>query len=95
MPFPFWPGGAIFAVVVLSGVLEAGLAILILIPAYSKAAGILLCVFLVLVTPVNVYAAIKRIPFGGHSGGPGYLFLRLPLQAVLLFWTYWFSIYTQ
>ena len=80
------------AIVVLSGLLEAFLAVVVLIPTYSKAAGIALCVFLVLVTPVNVYAAITKVNFGGHAAGPRYLFLRLPLQLVLLIWTYWFAI---
>jgi uncharacterized membrane protein len=83
---PFRP-----AIVILSGLLEAFLAILILIPAYSRAAGIALGVFLVLVTPVNVHAAIKKVNFGGHAAGPRYLALRLPLQLVLLIWTYWFA----
>lgn len=80
------------AIIVLSGVLEAFLAVLVLMPTYSKAAGIALCIFLVLVTPVNVYAAIKKVDFGGHAAGPKYLLLRLPLQFVLLGWTYWFAV---
>lgn len=80
------------AIVIWSGVFEAVLAILILIPSYSKMAGIALCVFLVLVTPVNVHAAIKRVEFGGHAAGPRYLAVRLPLQLALLIWTYWFAI---
>ena len=79
-------------IVVLSGVLEALLAVLVLLPAYSKLAGIALCVFLVVVTPVNVYAAIKKVDFGGHAAGPRYLLLRLPVQFVLLGWTYWFAV---
>src|SRR6266700_614803 len=55
------------AIVVLSGLLEAVLTVLVLIPTYSKAAGIALCVVLVFVTPVNVYAAIKKVDFGGHA----------------------------
>jgi uncharacterized membrane protein len=80
------------AVVILSGVFEALLAILVLIPAYAKVAGIVLCIFLVLVTPVNVYAAIKRVDFGGHGSGPRYLAVRLPLQLALVIWTYWFAV---
>jgi len=83
------------AIVVLSGLLEVFLAVVVLIPTYSKAAGIALCVFLVLVTPVNVYAAIKKVNFGGHAAGPRYLLLRLPLQLVLLIWIYWFAVRPQ
>jgi uncharacterized membrane protein len=78
--------------VIASGVFEALLAILLMVPSYSRTAGIAVCVFLVLVTPVNVYAALKRVDFGGHAAGPGYLLVRLPLQAVLVIWTYWFAI---
>ena len=80
------------AIVILSGLLEALLAILVLIPSYSRAAGIAICVFLVLVTPVNVHAAIKQVDFGGHAAGPRYLAVRLPLQLALLIWTWWFAV---
>jgi uncharacterized membrane protein len=80
------------AIVTLSGLLEALLAILVLLPPYRRAAGIAICIFLVLVTPLNVFAAIKKIDFGGHAAGPRYLLLRLPLQFVLLAWTYWFAV---
>jgi len=80
------------AMVIMSGVFEALLAILILIPTYAKVAGIVLCAFLVLVTPVNIHAAIRRVEFGGHAAGPQYLAVRLPLQLALLLWTYWFSV---
>lgn len=82
------------ALVTLSGLFEALLAILILVPSCSKMAGLVICVFLVLVTPVNIHAAIKRVDFGGHGTGPRYLALRLPLQLVLLLWTYWFAVRT-
>jgi len=81
--------------VILSGVLEALLAILILLPRYSRMAGLAIGVFLVLVTPINVHAAIKRVDFGGHAAGPRYLALRLPLQLALLLWTYWFAVRTE
>jgi len=80
------------AMVIVSGVFEALLAILVLLPADAKIAGITLCAFLVLVTPVNIHAAINRVAFGGHAAGPGYLAVRLPLQLVLLLWIYWFTI---
>ena len=80
------------AIILASGLLEFGLAILVLIPGYSKTAGMALCVFLVLVTPANIYGAIKRIALGGHVSGPKYLLLRLPLQLILFSWVYWFAV---
>jgi uncharacterized membrane protein len=47
---------------------------------------------LVLFFPANIYAAINRIPMGGHELGPVYLLVRAPLQVMILFWVYWFTI---
>ncbi len=58
----------------------------------SKTAMMALCVFLVLAMPENIYAAIKRIAFGGHVSGPKDLLLRLPLQLILSSWVYWFAV---
>jgi len=80
------------AIVVVSGLFEALLAVFLLVPSYSGMAGIVAGVFLVLVTPLNIYAALKRVDFGGHAAGPIYLLVRLPLQAALMMWTYWFAI---
>lgn len=35
---------------------------------------------------------INHIPVGGHAWGPVYLFVRAPLQLIILFWVYWFTI---
>jgi hypothetical protein len=48
--------------------------------------------FLVLATPLNIYSAIHRVRFGGHSSGPWYLAIRLPLQMLLFVWTYCFTL---
>jgi uncharacterized membrane protein len=47
---------------------------------------------LILFFPANIYAAINHIPLGGHAWGPAYLLIRAPLQAIILFWVYWFTI---
>ena len=44
-------------------------------------------------TPLNIYSAIHRVQFGGHSSGPWYLAIRLPLQVLLFVWTYWFTLH--
>jgi uncharacterized membrane protein len=79
--------------VLLSGVVELIFAVTVMIPTYSKITGIAICVFLVLVMPVNVYSALKRVSFGGHGAGPKYLWVRIPLQFLLIAWTYWFAIH--
>lgn len=83
------------AMVVLSGAFELSLMFGILLPASTKAAGILSCAFLLLVTPINIYSALERIDFGGHAAGPKYLWLRLPLQALLVVWTFWFAVHLE
>jgi uncharacterized membrane protein len=75
-----------------SGVLELLGAFAILIPAVSRHTGIALCIFLLLVLPSNVYAAFQRVDFGGHSAGPIYLLVRIPLQLFLIGWIYWFAV---
>jgi uncharacterized membrane protein len=75
-----------------SGVFELLAAIAILIPPISRYAGVLLCVFLLLVLPSNIYAAFQRVDFGGHGFGPMYLLVRVPLQLFLIGWVYWFAV---
>lgn len=45
---------------------------------------------LILFLPVNVYAAENRIGMGGPLWGSVYLFVRVPLQMLLIGWAYWF-----
>ena len=59
-------------------------AITVLVPDWSRAVGILLCLFLVGVLPANIDAAIRRVPFGGHGAGPNYLLVRATGRASLL-----------
>ena len=78
--------------VIMSGFLELMFAVGILLPALVRPTGLAICVFLVLVTPANVYSALRKIDFGGHRAGPRYLLVRIPLQLLLLIWTYWFAV---
>jgi len=81
------------AMIVLSGAFEILLAIGVLLPDCTKLTGLCICAFLVLVAPINVYSAVERVDFGGHAAGPRYLWMRLPLQALLLIWAYWFAVH--
>jgi len=78
--------------VIIGGFLEFFFAVAILLPTLVKPTGLAICAFLVLVTPANVYSALKKIDFGGHAAGPRYLLVRIPLQLLLLIWTYWFAV---
>jgi uncharacterized membrane protein len=75
-----------------TGIFELLAGIAILIPSLSRHAGIALCIFLILILPANVYAAYQRVDFGGHSAGPVYLLVRIPMQLFLIGWVYWFSV---
>jgi uncharacterized membrane protein len=81
-----------FPLIYVSGVFELAGAVAVLVPSWSRTVGILLCAFLVLVLPANIYSAIRRVPFGGHGAGPVYLLARVPLQIVLFVWVYWFTV---
>ncbi len=79
------------AIVWASGVFEFLLAVGFLIPRYARIAGIAAIVFLVLVFPGNIYAAIHRVPMGGHEAGPMYLLVRGPFQLLLIAWAWFFA----
>ncbi len=78
--------------VYITGVFELLAAAAILITPLSRHAGLVLCVFLLLLVPSNIYAAWQRVDFGGHASGPSYLLVRIPLQLFLMGWIYWFAV---
>lgn len=80
------------AIVIASGVVELLAAITILFRPMRVVVGWSLIALLLLFLPINVYAALMRVPFGGHQAGPVYLLIRVPLQLVLIGWTWWFAI---
>jgi uncharacterized membrane protein len=75
-----------------TGILELIGAVFLLIPLFSRYSGMALCIFLVVILPSNIYAAFKRVDFGGHKAGPVYLVVRIPLQLFLIGWIYWFVV---
>ena len=76
--------------VYITGVLEFLGAIGIWTPRLRRVTGICLIVMLCAFLPVNIYAALQRVDFGGHELGPAYLLARVPVQALLIAWT-WFA----
>lgn len=74
-----------------SGVVEIVAALALLIPSLRHRVGWFLIWLLLLLLPVNVYAALQRVPMGGHAWGPVYLWIRVPLQLLLMIWTYRFA----
>ncbi len=72
----------------LTGLLELLGAVGIWIPRLVRATGLLLILMLIGLLPANVYSAINRVDFGGHSVGPAYLIVRVPFQIFVIWWTY-------
>jgi uncharacterized membrane protein len=90
---PFVPARR--ALIYITGILEIALGIAVLTTPNPFYVGLFIIAYLIAIFPSNVYAAIRRIPFGSHSMGPKYLFARLPLQLLLIWWTYWFTVKTH
>lgn len=85
---PPWVPGR-HQLVYVTGVLELLGAIGIWIPRFRRAAGLCLILMLIGLLPANIYAAFERVPFGGHELGPVYLLARVPVQLLLIAWTYY------
>ena len=73
------------AMVLLSGICEVALGLLLLVPATSRLAAWGLIALLVAVFPANVYMFQNHAKF---NLSPTLLFLRLPLQGLLILWAY-------
>ena len=75
--------------VYLSGIFEIALGILLLIPKYTSLAAWGLIALLIAVFPANIYMAFNPQLFPEFS--PLALYLRLPVQFVLIMWAYLFT----
>lgn len=75
--------------VYLSGVIESALGILVLIPKYRRLAAFGIMVLLVAVFPANINVALNPDLMPGVS--TTMLWLRLPLQGLLLWWAYFYT----
>jgi len=75
--------------VYLSGFFEIALGILLLIPKFTRLAAWGLIALLVAVFPANLHMWLNPQLFSEYS--PQALLLRLPLQAVLIAWAYWYT----
>ena len=75
------------AMVQISGVAEIALGVLLLIPAAARTAAWGLIALLIAVFPANLQMALHPDTFPEFT--PRALWLRLPLQAVLIAWAWW------
>lgn len=79
------------ALVYISGLFECLGGLGLLIPRLRKAAGLGLIALYFAVFPANVHMAMNNLSLGDTPVEPWLLWLRLPLQAVLIAWAYWVS----
>lgn len=83
------------SLVYLTGIFEVLLAVGLLIPKTQKLSGWLLILFLLLMLPANIYAAVNQINYqkGTYNGnGLSYLWFRIPLQVLFIVWAFLCSI---
>ena len=73
-------------IVYLSGIVEIALGILLLVPKFSRFAAFGLIALLVAVFPANIYMAINPQTFADYD--QLMLYLRLPIQFLLIFCAY-------
>jgi uncharacterized membrane protein len=82
-----WHGQLVF----LSGLVEVGLGVAVLIPATRVAAAWGIIVLLIAIFPANLYVAMNDLPYIGDDPNTVLNWLRLPLQLVLIAWAYWYT----
>ncbi|MET7258506.1 DoxX family protein [Dyadobacter jiangsuensis] len=83
------------ALVLITGLIEIAAGIALLFPATRYAAGIFLILFFIALLPANIYAASQHLDYqkGTYDGkGPAYLWFRIPMQAFLIAWVWYFAV---
>jgi uncharacterized membrane protein len=78
-----WPRAMVF----FTGLCELAGAIGLVIPTTRRAASIALILLFIALLPANVHAALARITLGGRPPTP--LWLRVPMQVLFIFLTWW------
>jgi uncharacterized membrane protein len=87
-PYLPWHDFLIF----LSGVAEVGLGAAVLVPSIRKPAAWGIILLLIAIFPANVHIALYNVPVFNNPEGAGLLnWVRLPFQAVLILWAWWYT----
>lgn len=87
VPPPFPPLASVY----LSGVLEILGGIGLMIPSVSVVAAWGLISLFIGVFPANIYMTLHNIPIDGIPQNQLLYIARLPFQAVLIAWAYWYT----
>ena len=80
--------------VYLSGMAEIALGLAVVVPAelVRRLAAWGLILLLLAVFPANIHVAVYNVPIGGAPEGGGISnWVRLPFQAVLIAWAWWYT----
>ncbi len=77
--------------VYISGFFEILGGIGLLIPYFSVAAAWGLIALFIAVFPANINQAVNAIPIEGIPHNPALYWVRLPFQAVLIAWAWWYT----
>lgn len=78
------------ALVLISGVFEIALGVGLQITRLRRISALGLIALFVAVFPANINMAVQNMPIGGRHL-PLLLWLRLPLQLVLIAWAWWYA----
>lgn len=79
--------------VYLSGVAEVVLGAAVLEPKLRRAAAYGIIVLLIAIFPANVHIAVHDVPVFGAAEGAGPMnWVRLPVQALLIVWAWWYTL---
>ena len=80
-----------------TGIIEIAAGIGLMIPSIREITAILLIIFYILVFAANINSSKKNVNiFKGDYSGPGMAYLykeRIPMQIILIAWTWYFGIY--
>jgi len=75
--------------------LEIAAAVGLHIPKYSVLTSRMLIIFFICILPANIFAAINYFDYQTATytaTGPVYLFFRVPLQILFIWWVYYFGV---
>jgi uncharacterized membrane protein len=78
-----------------TGLIEIGAAAGLLIPSFQDLTAWLLILFFILIIPVNINAARRKIDYQkstANGKGIKYLWFRVPLQLFFIAWVYFFTL---
>lgn len=79
------------ALVYISGVAEILLGLAIQIPGLRRLAGFGLIALFIAVLPANINQAVHNLQPPGLEMSPTMVWVRLPMQLVLIAWAYWMT----